>query len=371
MFIIDKQKNTVSGLVKKSFSELGFKERSNLQEWITQNPSILGEDLLIIQKEYSGFEGTNERLDLLALDKSGRLVIIENKLDDSGRDVTWQSLKYASYCATLTGDEILNIYQQYLNKHSKGSSAEDKVSTFYDGREISDIEINKGEIQQRIILVSGEFRKEVTNTVLWLIKYGLNIKCFKLNLYTLNEQIFLDSEQIIPTHGTEDMIIKGAIKAREEAEQQEQLATRHEIRLKFWGKVLEDAKKKTNLLSGRTPTKDNYLTTGSGHSGTPYSLVVTKDYMRVEVYVSMNSYDESLKVFKELENQKDIIEKTFGSKLEWGDRVGEKACRIKFEKKGVNYFNETEWDNISTFLIDTLIRFDAAFREPLKVVFSR
>ena len=49
-------------------------------------PGCLGEELLIIQKEFSGFDDTQERLDLLALDKDGRLVVIENKLDDSGRD---------------------------------------------------------------------------------------------------------------------------------------------------------------------------------------------------------------------------------------------------------------------------------------------
>lgn len=43
------------------------------------------EELLIIQKEFDGFEDTRERLDLLALDKEGRLVLIENKLDDTGR----------------------------------------------------------------------------------------------------------------------------------------------------------------------------------------------------------------------------------------------------------------------------------------------
>jgi RecB family endonuclease NucS len=41
---------------------------------------------LIIQKEFAGFGDTKERLDLLALDKKGKLVVIENKLDDSGRD---------------------------------------------------------------------------------------------------------------------------------------------------------------------------------------------------------------------------------------------------------------------------------------------
>lgn len=64
-----------------------------------------GEELLIIQKEFNGFNDTNERLDLLALDKEGNIVVIENKLDDTGRDVTWQVLKYASYCSTLNKEQ--------------------------------------------------------------------------------------------------------------------------------------------------------------------------------------------------------------------------------------------------------------------------
>src|SRR5690625_793310 len=102
MFRINKNKNVIEALERPSFQELGFRERENLQEWICHNPEVFGEDLLIIQKEFDGFNETRERLDLLALDKDGNLVIIENKLDDSGRDVVWQSLKYASYCSSLT-----------------------------------------------------------------------------------------------------------------------------------------------------------------------------------------------------------------------------------------------------------------------------
>ena len=104
MFTIDKSTNRIEKITEKTFSELGFKEREHLQEWIANNPSSLGdkeEQLLIIQKEFDGFDDTRERLDLLAIDRQGNLVIIENKLDDSGRDVTWQALKYASYCSSL------------------------------------------------------------------------------------------------------------------------------------------------------------------------------------------------------------------------------------------------------------------------------
>jgi len=95
MYLIAKIANRISKLQAKTFSDLGFKERENLQEWIANNPEALGEEILIIQKEFDGFNDTSERLDLLALDKQGNIIVIENKLDDTGRDVTWQVLKYA------------------------------------------------------------------------------------------------------------------------------------------------------------------------------------------------------------------------------------------------------------------------------------
>jgi len=107
MYQIDKAQNRIRQLDVKKFSELGFHEREHLQEWLANEPIALGEELLIIQKEFDGFDDTKERLDLLALDKEGNVVIIENKLDDSGRDVVWQSLKYASYCSTLKKEQIV------------------------------------------------------------------------------------------------------------------------------------------------------------------------------------------------------------------------------------------------------------------------
>ena len=112
--IINNEKNNIEKLEEITFKSAGFKERQHLQEWIAKNPESLGESLIIIQKEFSGFDDTNDRLDLLALDKKGNLVVIENKLDDTGRDVVWQSLKYASYCSSLTSQDIENIFNDYL-----------------------------------------------------------------------------------------------------------------------------------------------------------------------------------------------------------------------------------------------------------------
>lgn len=110
MFLVNSTDKTTSEIKEISFREVGLRERNDLQEWIANNPIILGEELLIIQKEFDGFNDTNERLDLLALDKNGNLVVVENKLDNSGRNVVWQSLKYAGYCSSLKKRR----YKRYL-----------------------------------------------------------------------------------------------------------------------------------------------------------------------------------------------------------------------------------------------------------------
>lgn len=51
MFIVNKGDNNIVKLEQRLFSDLGFKERDHLQEWIAKNPDILGEELMIIQEE--------------------------------------------------------------------------------------------------------------------------------------------------------------------------------------------------------------------------------------------------------------------------------------------------------------------------------
>ena len=85
MLQVDRSENRLVHLGERRFSDLNLREREHLQEWLARMPEALGEELLIAQKEFDGFADTRERLDRLALDKEGRLVVIENKLDDSGR----------------------------------------------------------------------------------------------------------------------------------------------------------------------------------------------------------------------------------------------------------------------------------------------
>ena len=136
MFRVDLSENRLVRLKERRFADLNLRERDHLQEWLVRMPDALGEELLIVQKEFDGFADTRERLDLLALDKEGRLVVVENKLDDSGRDVVWQALKYVAYCSSLKKAEIVEVNQNYLDRWSDGADAVANLCAFLDVEEL-------------------------------------------------------------------------------------------------------------------------------------------------------------------------------------------------------------------------------------------
>ena len=67
MFRVDLSENRLVRLKERRFADLNLRERDHLQEWLVRMPDALGEELLIVQKEFDGFADTRERLDLLAL----------------------------------------------------------------------------------------------------------------------------------------------------------------------------------------------------------------------------------------------------------------------------------------------------------------
>lgn len=366
MFIIDKDSNRIEKIKKMSFAELGFGERNNLQEWIANNPSSLGDSeeskLLIIQKEFDGFGDTRERLDLLALDRQGNLVIIENKLDDTGRDVTWQALKYASYCSSLISQEIYRIYQQYLDKeHIKGDS-ETLISEFLDN---DDVHLNEN---QRIIFVAANYRKEVTSTVMWLIStYKMDIQCFKATPYKYDNKFFLKMEQIIPVKEAADYTIKMAAKVQDDLSSRREIKSRDKLRKDFWT-ILIDKINESNcsLYKNISPSFYNWIGAGSGVRGVGFNFAISKNYIRAELYIDRGDYDENKLIFENLYSQKETIESAIGEKLVWERLDDKRACRIKYENSSYNVFERSEWNEMINFLVHAMTMLEKGFKEPVK-----
>ncbi|MCH7745091.1 MAG: DUF91 domain-containing protein [Chloroflexi bacterium] len=206
LFRIDQNNGKSEAVTEVDFKSLGFQERRDIQEWIVDNPSILGEELLVVGKEFSGFDRTNERADIVAVDREGKLVIIELKRDDTGADVHWQAIKYASYFHHARIEDIVSMLAGYASIDEL--EAEARLKHHLDTDDLDILNNN-----QRIILVSHRFAPEVTSAVLWLnqkIPTENLITCVQLTpfLDDQNGSMYIQAFTIIPVPGTDDFTIR-------------------------------------------------------------------------------------------------------------------------------------------------------------------
>ena len=207
MFRIDPENRESEAIDEVEFARLGLQERRDIQEWVAANPGILGDDLLMVGKEFSGFDRTSERLDLLAVDTDGKLVIIELKRDDTGADAHWQAIKYASYLRKASPEEIIRILADYAKIAEE--EAEMKLREHLDADDLNDV-LNK---DQRIIIASHRFAPEVTSAVLWLNEKFPDenrITCVQLVPYhdKITGSLYVQASTIIPVPGVDEYVIR-------------------------------------------------------------------------------------------------------------------------------------------------------------------
>ena len=367
MFRVDLSQNRLSRLSQKRFADLNLRERDHLQEWVANQPDALGEELLIIQKEFDGFDETRERLDLLALDKDGSLVVIENKLDDSGRDVTWQALKYTAYVSGLTKMQIVDIYQLYLDRYCGGGNAAVMICEFMEVEELEEIVLNPGN-DQRMIFIAANFRREVTATVLWLLSRGIRAQCFKVTPFTFGEELMIDIQQIIPTPEAADFMIGMSSKENEEKAVQDTQKKRYELRLEFWEQALEQLREDgVDLYRNISPTKDHWLSAGSGMRSCRYQMIFSRVEARVEISLQRSEADENKWVFDRLLTQKEQIEAVFGADLDWRRMDDKISSRVVFAQP-FDGFNRDVWPEMIAWLSTHMQKLEAACSEPLAIL---
>ena len=364
MFQVNRAENCLVRLKEKRFSDLEVEERKHLQEWLANTPEALGEELLVIQKEFDGFKDTRERLDLLALDKNGQLVVIENKLDDSGRDTVWQVAKYAAYCSSLNKAQIVSIYQKYLDLWCGGGEADNKICEFLGEDTLDEVVINPGN-SQRVMLIAGNFRKEVTATVLWLLSYNIRAQCYRIIPYNFRGELFIDLQQIIPTPEAEDFMIGMATKETEEKSAQGAQQRRHQLRFEFWQQALEKLRARgLSRYETISPSKDHWLSCGTGVAGCVYTLIFAKSEARVELSLQRSSKLENKWIFDQLEADREIFEKEFGEHFGWRKMADNISSRIHFSHT-FDCYNREEWPNITEWLGSYMSRMEGTFGKSL------
>ena len=187
--------NNILTVEKTTFAQEGILEKQGLQNMLKNRIEIVAPDTLIVAEEFSYWENSHRRIDLLGIDKNANLVVIELKRSEDGGHMELQALRYASMVSTLTFDKLATIYEDYLTKNDISRDAVESLLEFLGWEEPED---NQFAQEVRIVLVSAEFSKELTTSVMWLNDFGLDIRCVRISPYRNGNETLLDVHTLIP-----------------------------------------------------------------------------------------------------------------------------------------------------------------------------
>jgi hypothetical protein len=188
-----------------NFNNEGILERQHIQAALKTQIDIVAPNCLVISEEFSEWSESQRRIDLLAVDKEANLVVIELKRTDTGEFMELQALRYAAMVSTLTFVRASEIYQKYLLSVGSETNAENALLDFLGWEEPQEDDFAS---DVRIILVSANFSKELTTSVMWLNERNLDIRCVRLIPYRYQDKILVDAQQIIPLPEAESYQIK-------------------------------------------------------------------------------------------------------------------------------------------------------------------
>lgn len=171
MAIYELKSDSINKLQETSFVEQGIQERGTLQKLLRENIEVISPDTMVISEEFSQWEDSYRRIDLLGLDKNANLVVIELKRTEDGGHMELQAIRYAAMISTMTFENTVDAHAQYLLKKGIEEDAKERILDFLPTSEIDEEEFAQ---DVRILLVSSDFSKEITTAVMWLRAYPNN-----------------------------------------------------------------------------------------------------------------------------------------------------------------------------------------------------
>jgi len=157
--------------INTSLGKEGRTEPYDLEPWIASNPVIIGSAIAIIGRQVMSKSGP---IDLLGIDRSGNLVVIELKRDKIPREALAQAIDYASDIADWGIDKISEVTSDYANK-----TLEDLFADVFPEVDVEALNVNN---TQRIILVGFAIEASLERMIEWLSDgFGVNINAVVLD----------------------------------------------------------------------------------------------------------------------------------------------------------------------------------------------
>jgi len=339
-----------------SFETERLSERGDIQRLLKASIEALEGGLMVIAEEFSDWQDSSRRIDLLCLDTDANLVVVELKRTGDGGHMELQAIRYAAMVSAMTFDQAVDAFSRYRASRD-GHPADLEASR----RELLSF-LNWSEPEEdsfgqdtRIILASADFSKELTTSVMWLRDRDIDVRCVRLKPYRLDDgRVLLDIQQLIPL--PEAAEFQTQIGAKRQAERKERVE-RHDVRYRFWEQLLARAKDRNPVHANRSPGKDTWISGSIGRSGFSITYGIRQQDNNVHVWIANDKA-----AFHALQTQKEEIEASFGEQLSWEENPDQLGSAINFRQQGGYRSPPEEWPEIQERMIEAMLQLDKALR---------
>ena len=367
LFLVNEEGHAATQVASSTFAELVLKERVDIQEWVIACPQLLGEELLVITSEFDRFDKTSERLDILAIDRKGKLVIVELKRTAIGTKAELQALRYAAYCSTPVIDDIVDLHSSYLQRRLQRdvppAEAREAIFAFVADRELEELDD-----KPRIILAAEEFPAEITATLLWLRSFDVDISAVRLTPYRVGPNLVVDSSVLIPLPEAKDYIVR---RERKEVHQAARASDRNQEYRSWFQVLIDELRDKHGFTNARVAQPQNWHSFASGHGGVSYSVAFAHRGLRSEVYIDRGDKTENKRVFDALQRDRAETESHFGAQLTWERLDERRASRVAIYREVTISAAPEELDAARVWAIQQLLRLREVFAARLEQVVGR
>ncbi len=308
---------SVRRLQRVPLREVWEREASDFTQWLEANIDVLNDvlDINLINAEREKSAG-DFSIDLVAEDEENNIVIIENQLEKSDHKHLGQIITYLTSL--------------------KASKA---------------------------IWIVPEARPEHVQAIAWLNQFS------DVGFYIIKiEAVKIDESLPAPLL---TLIIGPSLDSKLVGETKQNISERHLLRKKWWTDLIDEANGKYDTIANLTPTVNGWLGFRSGVRGASFNFVVMKHECRVELYIDrgLERGNENNAIFDKLYENKNDIEREFGSELGWERLDAKRACRIQFTRRDGGYRSpEDQWAQLQEATLKDMEQFGRAIQVYLNAI---
>ncbi len=285
-------------------------EAHDFTTWLGQNMDVLGEATGLLL-ETVGLEqrAGSFNIDVVAEDADGRVVVIENQLEQSDHEHLGKLLTYLTLREAKVG-----------------------------------------------IWIAADPRQEHAQTITWLNESSA------ADFYMLKvEAVRIGDSEPAPLL---TRIAEPSEEVKQVGQDKKELAERDIKRRDFWTRLLEYAATRTKLHANIAPTIHSGVSATAGVPGLQYYYSIRQHEGSAGLAINRGrgSEEENRERFEALLSRRAEIKEAFGEELGWDAGEGQRGCFVFHTVEVGGWRDEDRWPEMHEAMVDAMIRLERALK---------